>query len=99
MEGRRRRKNCGVFFFRGLSADKWARLGVNNAKVRELLGAGAYEFNESIHNTPPQDVVESIVCIPPGLERTVWEEIFFLAFKRKILEVYFFSEEILYAEE
>ncbi len=49
------------FFFRGLSGDKWARLGVNNAKVRELLGAGAYEFNELIHNTPPQDVVESIV--------------------------------------
>ncbi len=47
------------FFFRGLSGDKWARLGVNNAKVRELLGAGAYEFNESIHKTPPQDVVES----------------------------------------
>lgn len=47
------------FFFRGLSGDKWARLGVNNAKVRELLGAGAYEFNESIQNTPPQDVVES----------------------------------------
>ncbi len=62
------------FFFRGMSGDKWARLGVNNAKARELLGAGAYEFNESIHNTPPQDVVRSIVCIPPGLEQTVWEE-------------------------
>lgn len=92
-------KELWSFFFRGLSGDKWARLGVNDAKARELLGAGAYEFNELIHNTPPQDVVESIVCIPPGLERTVWEEFFFLAFKRKILEVYLFSEETLYAEE
>jgi hypothetical protein len=96
LEGRRR-KNC-EFFFRGLSGDKWARLGVNNAKVREVLGAGAYEFYESIHNTPPQDVVGSIVCIPPGLERTVWEEKKILAFKRKIL-VYLFLEEILYAED
>jgi len=75
-----------------------ARLGVNNTKVRELLGAGAYEFNESIHNTRPQDVVGSIVCIPPGLERTAWEEKKFLPFKRNFLED-LFLEHILNAEE
>lgn len=69
----------------------WNKLKIHNTKVKELLVDGAYGLNKAVHNIPPDEVVGSIVSIPPSQERSAWEEFFLVAYK---IHTDFFEEEV-----
>ena len=84
-------------FFAGFTPHEWDRVHVVKQLVRKLLADGAYEFNDSIHRIPPDEVVGSIVAMPQGSLRSAWEEIFFLAFGVRVTDQ-IFQEEAEYAQ-
>jgi hypothetical protein len=97
--GRKKEEDESWFaFFVGLSNAEWETVGIGKKLVKNLLADGAYQFNESIHNIPPEEVVGSIAAMQPGSLRAAWEEIFSLAFNRKVSDDVF-KEEVDYAED
>ena len=78
------------------SAADWSEVGITKKVVKDLLADGAYDFNHSIHNVPAEEVVGSIVSIREESLHVAWEEIFFIAFKKRVSDQVF-AEEIDYA--
>jgi hypothetical protein len=58
-------------------------IGYLQFQGERIVGREGLGFNDLIHNILPKVVLESVACIPPGLEQSAWE-IFFLAFQKKI---------------
>jgi hypothetical protein len=57
-----------------------------------------YAFNESIHSIPPEEVVGSIASMQQRTLRNAWEDVFFLAFKKRVSDKVF-TEELDYAAQ
>ncbi len=64
---------------------KAGEIGYLQFQGERIVGREGLGFNDLIHNILHKVVLESVVCILPGLEQSAWE-IFFLAFQKKISE-------------
>lgn len=82
-------------YFDYITIDDWHRVGVQRGLV-SLFADEAHTFNDSIHKILAEEVVGSIVNIPLGSLRSTWEEIFYLAFQRRVTNEVF-REEFNYA--
>ncbi len=85
-------------FFYAFSAADWSTVRVDKKRVKDLLADGAYQFNDSNHSIPAEEVMRSIACMRQGSLRNAWEEIFFLAFGKLVSDVVF-AEEAKYAAQ
>jgi flagellar motility protein MotE (MotC chaperone) len=85
-------------FIHSFSPGDWLAVDVTRQLVKDLLADGAYAFNESIHNIPPEEVVGSIASMRQGTLRNAWEDVFFLAFKKRVSDEVF-ADELGYAAQ